>query len=312
MKSADYQSQIDSMLLPGLTDNYIEKNDVTIVIPTLNEEKGIELVLKDVLLTGYQNVMVIDGNSIDETVEIVKDMNISVYPQSGRGKTGAIKTALKYIKTPYFVVIDGDYTYSVKDIEVLLEKAPFCNQVIGARRDRVNIKRLNRFGNDLINVFFNFSFSPRLTDVCSGLYILKTSFAKRLVLETGGFDLEVEIAAQAAESNKIEESPISYGSRIGVQKLNPFRDGFKIISSIVKLGKKYNPLVFYSYFIGLLVFFFGFGVAVIDIFASLKDLSFPILNYFSFLFIGIGVQLLIMAVLLSQLKYLMKKQYKSS
>jgi hypothetical protein len=58
-------------------------------------------------------------------------------------------------------------------------------------------------------------------------------------LETGGFDVEVEIAAQAAESNKIDEVPISYGGRVGTQKLNPFRDGFRIISSIFMRARCY-------------------------------------------------------------------------
>lgn len=300
------------MLLNELDYNVIQQSDITIVVPTLNEEKGIELVLKDVLSAGYPNVLVIDGNSIDGTVKVVKDLGVNIYTQVGRGKTGAIKTALNYIKTPYFVVIDGDCTYSVNDIDALLEKAPFYNEVIGARSNRENIKRLNRFGNDLINLFFNFSFSTRLTDVCSGLYILKTSFARYIILETAGFDLEVEIAAQAAESNRIDEHPISYGSRVGVQKLNPFRDGYKIFASIIKLTRRYNPLVFYAYFIGLLTLFAGLGITVFIIFTSLNGVSFPLLAYFSPIFTSVGIQLLIMAIILSELKYYMKKMYKGN
>ena len=300
---------MDPILFNGLTDNYIDKDEVTVVIPTLNEEKGIELVLKDVLLSGYQNVMVIDGHSIDDTVKIVKNLNVVVYPQSGKGKTGAIKTALNYVKTPYLAVIDGDYTYSVKDIEALLERAAYCNQVIGARRDRGHIKRLNRFGNNVINLLFNLFFGTRLTDVCSGLYILKTPFAKKLRLETGGFDVEVEIAAQAAESNKIEEVPISYGTRVGTQKLNPFRDGFRIISSIFKLSKVYSPLVFYSLFVGALTLLGGVGIVAFDLFASLNGASYPLIDSMAPQVCVIGVQILIMAIIISQLKYVMKRQY---
>ena len=309
MKSNEYQSQMDPILFNGLIDNYINEDEVTVVVPTLNEEKAIELVLKDVLLAGYQNVMVIDGHSIDDTVKIVKDMNVVLYPQTGRGKTGAIKTALNYIKTPYFVVIDGDYTYSVKDIEALLDRAAYCNQVIGARRDRGNIKRLNRFGNGLINLLFNQFFGTRLTDVCSGLYILKTSFAKKLVLETGGFDVEVEIAAQAAESNKVEEVPISYGSRVGTQKLDPFKDGFRIISRIFKLSRKYSPLIFYSYLVGGLTLLTGVGITIFEVLTNLNGVSYPLIDTMSLMVIGVGVQLLMMAIIISQLKYMMKRQY---
>jgi hypothetical protein len=137
---------------------------------------------------------------------------------------------------------------------------PHNNQVIGARRDRTNIKVINRFGNSVINLLFNFLFGTRLTDVCSRLYVLNTSFARELVLETGGFDVDVEIAAQAAKSKRIAEVPISYGNHIGGRKLNLLRDGFKITFSIIKLGKKYNPLMFYSYLSGFLLAPQGLGM----------------------------------------------------
>jgi dolichol-phosphate hexosyltransferase len=263
MISNSYSSQVNSPLLNDIGINIIEKKDVTIVVPTLNEEGAIELVLNDILLEGYVKTLVVDGNSIDETVALVKKMQVPVVPQSGAGKTGAIKTALNYIDTPYFGVIDGDYTYSAKDIEALLEKAPHYNQVIGARKDRSNIKTLNRIGNKMINLLFNFLFGTRLTDVCSGLYVLNTSFAREIVLETGGFDVEVEIAAQAAKSRGIVEVPISYGSRIGVQKLDPFRDGVLISSSILKLSKRYKPLRFYSYLSGFLLVAAGLAYVIL-------------------------------------------------
>ena len=262
MYSEYYPSHLNSTIINEVSTKTIKKEDVTIVVPTLNEENAIELVLKDVLLEGYPKTIVIDGNSIDDTISIAKKMQVPVYLQSGRGKTGAIKTALKYIETPYLGVIDGDCTYSAKDIEKLLEKAQFYSQVIGARRDRVNIKAFNRFGNRVINLLFNLLFGTRLSDVCSGLYVLNTSFAKELVLETSGFDVEVEIAAQAAKNGKIAEVPISYGRRIGTQKLNPIRDGVVISSSILKLSRRHNPFRFYSYLSGLLLVAVGFGYIV--------------------------------------------------
>lgn len=268
MNISDQISQIYSNVL-DVDNNYVGKDDVTIVVPTLNEEKAIEIVLNDILLEGYSKIFLIDGNSVDETVNIAEKMQVPAYTQSGRGKTGAIKSALNYIKTPYFVIIDGDATYSAKDIEKLLEKAPHYNQVIGARQDRVNIKMLNRFGNDLINMLFNLSFGTKLTDVCSGLYVLNTSRAKQLKLETGGFDVEVEIAAQTAASRKITEVPISYSSRIGVGKLNPIRDGFLIMTSIIKLSKRHNPLVFYSYLLGLILTTTVIGFVIRDIVLTL-------------------------------------------
>ena len=98
----------------------------------------------------------------------------------------------------------------------------------------------------MINVLFNLYFGSNLSDVCSGLYLIKTSFAKELVFQSGGFDVEVEIAAQSALKNTVVEVPISYGKRVGIQKLNPIRDGFKIVATINKLGAKHRTPFFFS------------------------------------------------------------------
>jgi dolichol-phosphate hexosyltransferase len=311
MFSKDSASQYNSTLINKESRTSIKKEDVTIVIPTLNEEHAIELVLKDVLLEGYPKTLVIDGNSTDDTVKIVETLQVPIYTQCGAGKTGAIKTAIDYIDTPYFGVIDGDCTYSASDIEALLEKAPNYSQVIGARRDKTNIKLLNRFGNSIINFLFNITYGTRLTDVCSGMYVLDTSFAKKLILETGGFDVEVEIAAQAAASNRVAEVPISYSSRVGVQKLNPLRDGLLIVSSIIKLSRKHNPLMFYSYLSGFIFAIAGFALTILDIFIPLNYRSFSIM-YLGMLLIGASILLLMAAVFLSQIKYLTKKQLMSN
>ena len=115
---------------------------------------------------------------------------------------------IKYME--YFVVIDGDYTYNPKDIELFLPHLRNYHEIIGSRKNgKKHIPRMNRFGNWIINKTFNILFGTALSDVCSGLYAINTTFAKNLVLETNGFDVEVEIAAQASRNGKITEIPIS-------------------------------------------------------------------------------------------------------
>ncbi|MGQ9680717.1 MAG: hypothetical protein ACUVV4_08155, partial [Candidatus Bathyarchaeia archaeon] len=97
-----------------------------------------------------------------------------------------------------------------------------------------------------INTTFNLLFGTRLRDICSGMYCLKTEFARELRLDTSGFDVEVEIAAQAAISYSITEIQINYDKRVGERKLHPFRDGLKIFMTVWKLGRIYNPILLYS------------------------------------------------------------------
>jgi len=226
----------------GSRSHNISFEDVTIVIPTLNEEEAISLVLKDIQTQGYSNILVVDGNSTDKTLDIARQHRINVVQQKGRGKTGAIITALDYIRTPYFVLIDGDHTYGASDIENLFYFIDDNKEVIGSRtKGRDNISTLNRFGNWLINKSFNLVYGTKLTDVCSGLYLLNTDFARSIPFRTEGFDVEVEIAAYASYFGNITETPINFYQRLGTQKLHPFRDGFKIMNSIFNIGFSLYP-----------------------------------------------------------------------
>ena len=290
------------------SSTFIEKEDITVIVPTLNEEKAIAYVIKSLKIEGYNNILVVDGHSSDDTINIVKNLNVKLVTQNGLGKTGGVKTALEFVNTPYIAIIDGDFTYSPQDLNMLLEICHNYNQVIGSRQDRSNIKLLNRFGNTIINSMFNLIFGTNLTDVCSGLYVLKTQFAKKLVFNTEGFDVEVEIAAQAAESNSIREVPISYGKRIGVQKLNPIRDGYRIITRMVKLGLKYNPLITYSLLLGFSLLFFGITLVYLEYSSILNSRLFLLLASISSMISLIGVQFIILSVVLSRLKSFTKSR----
>ncbi len=87
---------------------------VTVIIPTLNEVEGIGLVLNELIGVGVSRdrVLVVDGGSTDGTVRVAEERGVRVIRQLGRGgKADAIKTALRYVETPYMLVMDGDYTY---------------------------------------------------------------------------------------------------------------------------------------------------------------------------------------------------------
>ena len=249
---------------PGFGFASVDKGDVTVVIPTLNEEKAIELVIRGLRSEDYHNILVVDGNSRDETLRIAKRMRVRTATQVGKGKTGAVATAISLIKTPYFVLIDGDYTYDPGDIEKLIEKASEYSHVIGARAERANIPLFNRFGNSMINLMFNMYFGSDLRDVCSGLYLIRTSWAKGLVLESEGFGVEVELAARSALDKVVTEVPISYRSRIGMQKLNPIKDGLRIGYTINLLARKHNVPLYKAVLITGCLALLGFSYLLID------------------------------------------------
>ncbi|MEM2407204.1 MAG: glycosyltransferase family 2 protein, partial [Sulfolobales archaeon] len=222
----------------------VVKDDVTVVIPALNEEGAIGLVVRELVSEGYRNVLVVDGHSTDRTAEVARKADATVIYQEGKGKADAVRTGLKYVRTPYVVVMDGDYTYDPRDIGKMLEKLGEYDEVIGVR-DRTNMPKLHRFGNSVITWLFNLLFGTKLRDVCSGLYVLKTDVAREVGFESKGFAVEVEIAAHVASTGgRIGEVEVSYRKRIGKPKLRKIH-GLRIALTAVELMLKHNPVLLF-------------------------------------------------------------------
>lgn len=221
------------------------KDQVTVVVPTLNEADAISQVIEEIKEEGYHNIIVVDGYSTDRTDRIAFGNGVKLAYQHGIGKAGAVKTALEHEKKPYVLFMDGDGTYDPKDIWRLINHSDHYSHVIGAR-DKKHIGLTHRFGNWVISQLFSLLFSTRMTDVCSGMYLLETDEAKNYNLEEPGFVAEIELAAQSAASQQLTEVPINYRPRIGKAKLNTWRDGRAILYAAFKLAWKYNPILLYG------------------------------------------------------------------
>ncbi len=224
----------------------ISKEEITVVIPVLNEAEGIGKVIDEIKQEGYNNILVIDGYSSDNTAEVAMSKNVKVIRQHGIGKGGAIKTALEHVNTPYILLMDGDYTYDPKDIKHMLVYAKKYDEVIGSRVRSKAMSLLHRIGNRIINLTFNLLMGTSLSDVCSGMYLVRTEALKDLEIKSRDFSVEVEIAAHISHSGKITEVPINYRKRIGKKKLQSFRDGLVILRTIIWLAMNYNPVMLFA------------------------------------------------------------------
>ena len=139
------------------------RDQVTIVVATLNEEQAIGPLIDEIKAAGYSNILVVDGYSKDMTVEIARAKGAMVVGQIGKGKSGAVLTAKDVVDTPYFLLMDGDYSYDPKDIDRFVTHADGYDHIIGFRpKKSPNMSRLHRLGNWILTEEFNIRARARL------------------------------------------------------------------------------------------------------------------------------------------------------
>ncbi len=282
----------------------MNKEDVCILIPTLNEGKTIGGLIKEFKSLGYSNVLVIDGHSTDDTVRKAQSEGAKIVIQSGTGKGQAVSQAFSIINSKYVVMLDGDGTYLPEEVDKILEPVVtgIADHVIGNRFANYHkdaFTTLNLFGNRILNKIFGFAYGAWLEDILSGYRAFNYHAIKQIELNRTGFEVETEITVECVKKDlKIVEVPITYLARVSgaATKLQPIRDGFRIASTIYLLAKTHNPL-FYFNLIGGFIFASGviIGIYVVD--EWLKGITHIPLTILATLLIVTGIQMFIFALL---------------
>jgi dolichol-phosphate mannosyltransferase len=224
------------------------KSQITIVIPTLNEEASIGHLLKEVKSQGFDNIIVADGYSKDRTAEIASSLGVEVLMQHGQGKAGAMLTAFRAVTTPYLIVMDGDGSYDPSDLNRFVPLMGAFDFVKGVRERNKHMTGLHKFGNSVITKTFDLLFGTFIGDVCSGMYQLRTEMVRNLHLERHPLTVEQEIAAEMLfASATMTTVPINYRERTGgVSKTNTWRQGVRDLITNFDLARTHNPIMLFS------------------------------------------------------------------
>jgi len=228
------------------------KDEVCILIPTLNEGPTIGAVVREFKALGYDHILVIDGKSTDATVKNAREAGATVRTQSGKGKGNAIIEAFEVIEQPNILMLDGDGTYSAKDAEKMLTPLFLgFDHVIGDRlinAEEGSFSRLNLFGNHMLNLLFKIAHSRDLHDILSGYRAFTRLAVQQMNLKEKGFEIETEISVESVRNGqRVMVVPIKYLRRPGTAtKLSPFHDGIKIVSTIYRLARVNNPLFYFG------------------------------------------------------------------
>lgn len=216
---------------------------IVVLIASLNEEEGIGPTIvefKEILEDSM--CLVVDGNSIDRTVEIAKELGARILFQKGRGKGNAISEGLTSINhdPKYVVFTDADFTYPAKyvlEMMRILEENPNVGMVTGNRFNHslTSMAMKNPFyaGNRLIAVTQRVLNGVDLNDPLTGLRVIRWEILKDWVPKSKGFDIEAEMNHRVERQGyQTIEISVPYRARLGAKKLK-LRHGFTIIRRIL-------------------------------------------------------------------------------
>jgi glycosyltransferase (TIGR04182 family) len=272
------------------------KDEVCVLIPTLNEAPTIGTIVREFKDLGYNHILVIDAKSSDNTVKNAREAGAAVRTQSGKGKGNAIIEAFEVIEQPYILMLDGDGTYSAKDAEKMLTPLFLgFDQVIGDRlinAEEGAFSRLNLFGNHMLNILFKVAHSRDLHDILSGYRAFTKLAIHQMHLKERGFEIETEISVEAVRNGqRIMVVPIRYSSRPGsATKLSPFHDGIKIVSTIYRLARVNNPM-FYFGMMGVFTTILGMLVGVYVLLEWFRNIEHIPLTILTVLLIVVGIEI---------------------
>jgi len=215
-------------------------NRITVIIPCLNEEEGIQLVLKDIP-DFVDETIVVDNNSTDRTPEVAAQMGATVIKEQFPGYGRAYKRGFSIATGDVLITLDGDHSYPVNGISYLLEaflhlEVDFLNASRFPVRDPRAMSFKHKCGNLALSFAMSILFLRWVADSQSGMWVFRRRILDSMQLEADGmaFSEEIKIEALLNPSVRFGEISILYTSRTGEIKLNPWRDGWNNLMYLVR------------------------------------------------------------------------------
>jgi glycosyltransferase involved in cell wall biosynthesis len=236
---------------------------IAVLVPCCDEELSIAQVVRDFRAALPEAVIyVYDNNSRDRTREIAARAGAVVRCEPHQGKGNVVRRMFADIEADVYVLVDGDDTYSAASAPDLVE------MLLRAQLDMVNGRRCSdsqaayrhghRFGNVLLTRLVAAIFGRRFTDMLSGYRVLSRRFVKSFPALASGFEIETELTVHALELRMPTaeiDTPYKDRPKGSASKLRTYRDGSRILMTILLLVKEERPLPFFGGIFVLLMLF---------------------------------------------------------
>lgn len=233
---------------------------VAVLLPCYNEEAAIAQTV-----TAFREALpsaaihVYDNNSSDRTMEVARAAGAIVGRERMQGKGAVVRRMFADVEADIYVMADGDATYDAKAapgmIAALVEEQ--LDMVVGARQSEVEAayRRGHVLGNRLLTGLLARMFGRSFSDILSGYRVFSRRFVKSFPVLSAGFEIETEISVHALELvMPVSEQVTRYAARPegSASKLSTYRDGWRILRTMLNLYRSERPVLFYGVLAGLL------------------------------------------------------------
>ncbi len=227
---------------------------LAVLMPCFNEEAAIAKVVADFRAALPEAVIyVYDNNSTDRTAEVARAAGALVRRELHQGKGNVVRRMFADVDADIYILVDGDATYDAPCARAMLARLreDRLDMVVAARveKDAGAYRPGHRTGNRLLTWFFATVFGATFSDILSGYRVFSRRFVKSFPVLSRGFEIETELAVHALELElPVAEMPTPYYARPqgSVSKLSTWRDGLRILGTILGLFRSERPLAFFS------------------------------------------------------------------
>jgi len=215
-------------------------SSLTILLPTRDEVVSIGAVIDEIEKNIDCDILVMDGLSTDGTVEVARGRGVRVLFEYRKSKGIAVRSALKFIETPYVIMMNADYTYPAEYLAIIYHILSHSNSdvVIGYRniKEKDSMSFLNSFGNFFLSTLAGILYSHRVYDLCTGMWGFKKEILDKFNLTGKDFSLEADLFINSVRSGcEISQVPIAYRKRLGESKSKlKVLDGFRIAWFLIR------------------------------------------------------------------------------
>ena len=234
--------------------------EIAVLVPCYNEAAAIAKVVGDFRAAlPHATVYVYDNNSTDDTAAVARSAGAEVRRETRRGKGNVVRRMFQDIEADVYIMVDGDDTYDAAVAPQLVDKLVTENldMLVGRRIEthEAAYRAGHRLGNRVLTGLVGALFGSPIEDMLSGYRVFSRRFVKSFPSSSREFEIETELTVHALQMRMtIAEVPTNYKERPpgSTSKLRTFRDGWRILITIMNLMRNERPLLFFSLIGGLL------------------------------------------------------------